>query len=46
MVILFTMLGKNGEEIDSGAEIRSNFGTVMFKIGSKQTSEDIKRTIF
>lgn len=45
MVILFTKLEKNGEEINSGAEIRSDFGPNNFKIGSKQTNGDIRPTV-
>lgn len=44
-MILFTKLEKNGEEINSGAEIRSDLGPNNFKIGSKQTNVDIRPTV-
>lgn len=44
-MILFTKLEKNGKKINSGAEIRSDFGPNNLKIGSKQTNGDIRPTV-
>lgn len=38
----FTKMGKNGEEIGSGAETRSDFGPEKLEKVSRQTSGDIE----